>query len=398
MNKLNVVWLCVTPIVSLNHIMKLKNVPQIMAPWITASIDAIKTREDIRLIVISVGPDWKKNYKFVYENVQYFFIRKFAPSFMKKFKANLRLDKFLNAIYLKHRVRNLVRKINPDIINLHGTEHEICSTFPGLTGNKILTIQGFINLVYKENKSPDIFKLLQTENIIFKTTKEFIIQADFMPAIISKYNAKAQFHFCQYPSIKPLIKATDYKPDSDLIFAARICKDKGVEDLIGAIEIIRETMPDIKLKLAGKVEKDYEQFVKDLIIEKGLNNNINFIGYVPSYEDLYLHIATSKIVVLPTHHDVIPSSVIESMFIGVPVISYCVGGLPDLNKKKQTCLLVKHGDIFELANAIVGLLSNKQKQDELVINAKQMVQENFDSSKTTQRLIEIYRTVLEGRK
>jgi glycosyltransferase involved in cell wall biosynthesis len=394
MKKLNVVWLCVTPLAPLNHILKLDKVPQVLAPWITASIDEFKKREDISLSVISVISENRKNYSFLSEGIQYFFIPRLTPAFMKHFKDNFRLDRYINSLYLNWYVHKLIRKIKPDIINLHGTEHDICSTFPGLPGNKILTIQGFINLVYEEEKSKSNYNRLKIENRIFKTTKDFIIQAKFMPDIIKKYNPDAQFHYCQYPSIKPKVRAANFDPDTDLIFVARICKDKGIEDLLEALVEVKKVLPQIKLKIAGKVSAAYEFYLKKLISELELIENTNFIGFVPSYDDLYLHIAKSKILILPTHHDVIPSSVVESMFIGVPVISNQIGGLPDLNKEKQTCILLKKGDINELSVTIINLLGDKKKQELLIGNAREMVERDFDAAQTTERLVEIYRSKL----
>jgi glycosyltransferase involved in cell wall biosynthesis len=395
MKKITVVWLCVTPFAPLNHIMKLEKVPQVLAPWITATIDELKKRENIKLNVISVGPGCRKSYSFNNGGINYYFIRRFSPSIMKLLKMQLSLDRYLNALHLKWKVKRLVQKINPDIINLHGTEHEICATFPQLSGNKILTIQGFLNLVYKERPDKKLKKQLSIENKIFRTTDDFIIQARFMPEIIKKFKPDARFHFCQYPSIQPLIEATDFKKGANIIFAGRICREKGIEDLLNAVIIVREKKPGIKVKIVGRISSDeYEFYLKKLIMESGIERNIDFIGFVPSYDELYLHIAKSEILVLPTHHDVIPSSVIESMFIGTPVISTCVGGLPDLNLEKQTCILVEKKDVNGLAEIIINLLNDKKKQKELVENAREMVFRDFNVKTIADRLIEIYITKL----
>jgi glycosyltransferase involved in cell wall biosynthesis len=98
--------------------------------------------------------------------------------------------------------------------------------------------------------------------------------------------------------------------------------------------------------------------------------------------------------VLPTHHDVIPRSIIESMYIGTPVISTNVGGLPDLNLHEQTCILVEKNDVNQLAESIFDLLNNKHLQEQLVINAREMVFRDFNVQTIADRLIEIYREKL----
>ena len=59
---------------------------------------------------------------------------------------------------------------------------------------------------------------------------------------------------------------------------------------------------------------------------------LNLLGFLKSQQDIYEHAIHSRIYVLPTYHDIIPGTIIESMFMKLPGIAYAVGGIPELNE------------------------------------------------------------------
>ena len=48
------------------------------------------------------------------------------------------------------------------------------------------------------------------------------------------------------------------------------------------------------------------------------------------------HAINARICVLPTYHDILPGTILESMFMKLPVIAYDVTGLSELNDKGQS--------------------------------------------------------------
>ena len=56
-----------------------------------------------------------------------------------------------------------------------------------------------------------------------------------------------------------------------------------------------------------------------------------------------------------------PGTIIESMLLGLPVISYNTGGIPDLNRNGENVILVEQGDKDKLSAEIIKLLKNPGK-------------------------------------
>ena len=78
-----------------------------------------------------------------------------------------------------------------------------------------------------------------------------------------------------------------------------------------------------------------------------------------------------------THFDNTPISVIESMALGLPVISTNVGGIPYLLKHDYNALLVNDNDVEDMTNQIIRLMKEPKLSTTLSENGKQLIK-NFD--------------------
>lgn len=395
-NKLKVAIICVLPLDPLREVLGLTKVHPVVAPWVTSLISILRLRDDIEVNVISYAPSWKKGYYFTHENVNYYLVRKFLPPLQKIISFGGKFFDFLNRKALLFTAKKTVNKINPDIVNLIGTEHPICEVILNIDRPSVVSIQGFIFLADKFTADKNIYKKqLDIETSIFKSKRNFVVQCNFMPDLISQFNPAANFYFCQYPFVKPVSDIVGKTTKNDILFAARVTQHKGIEDFLLTLKMLKVRFPDFSARIVGKPESiAYENKVKSLIKEYELENNITYLGYLQNYSDLYSVMAESKVYVLPTYHDAIPSSVIESMYLGTPVIAYNVGGLPDLNKEQENCLLVEKGDIEGLVEKIMLVLGDQDLRKKLVSNGQNFVNQEFDDKKLADNLVGIYNSIL----
>jgi len=82
------------------------------------------------------------------------------------------------------------------------------------------------------------------------------------------------------------------------------------------------------------------------------------------------------------------------MLMGIPVISYNTGGIPDLNKKGDNIIIVEQGNLEQLAHEIKSLLNDKTRQEELSRRSREFALSEFDNSNSINNLIEAYRNIL----
>ena len=396
---MKVVWICQFSNSTIQKYLPLVKMPPQYSTWITHLIEEFKELTEIELHIISPIRWLKNDFCFKLEGINYHFIKTGIPFISRHWPAFFKFDYFTNFYFNKKKIKKIVNSIKPDIINLHGAENPIYSSsiFNLKSYPILITIQGFISLDL-EAKDFQSHKRIKIEEKILKEFNHFGIRAKFMSEYISSFNPEARFYWFKYP-FKSLISSSEKieKETYDCVFFARITKDKGIEDLIKAISLVREEIPDILLKIiGGGYNISYKNFLLDEIKKRNLNSNITFLGFIPTQEDVHRIVAGAKITVLPTYNDVLPGTIIESLRMGIPVVAYSANGVVDFNSELEIIKLVNVGDINGLANLIVKLLKDKGIREKMSINGKYYVSNVFNNKVETKKMIEAYKEVISN--
>jgi len=107
--------------------------------------------------------------------------------------------------------------------------------------------------------------------------------------------------------------------ESDIIFAGRLIKEKNVDVLIKAVELVRKKIPDVKCMIIGDgPEKgDLEKLATDL----GLDGNITFTGFLENHDDVISCMKSSKVFVLPSTREGFGIVALEANACGLPVVT-----------------------------------------------------------------------------
>ena len=358
--KLKVVWLCYfTNQFVQDKIKPWKKVGE-GGSWITNMISLFEDDNNVELHVISQHR-WIKGYKsFKHKSVTYHFYNPGIPFIGRHWPGFFRMDIWTDFFLIKKIVARIIKKIKPDIIHLHGAENEFCSTI--IQFNKIypvfITIQGFI---YKSStRSTSVKRRVQNENRIIKMFRHFGYRTETMGVDIKVLNKEAVLHWHHYPIEK--ISPVEVGKQFDLVFFARVCKEKGIGDLLEAVAVIKKEKPDISLcVIGGGKTENWKGKAKEL----GISENVYWAGFLPGQKDVHKMASTAKVSVLPTHHDIISGTIIESLFLKLPVVAYDVGSIHEVNKHEKIISLVEKFDIKLLAKSIMLLLNNEILRDKI---------------------------------
>jgi len=144
----------------------------------------------------------------------------------------------------------------------------------------------------------------------------------------------------------------------EILFLARIVKEKGIFITIHAFSILQKKYPKLRLRVVG-MGPDFER-AKALVKELKLENVI-FRGAIFGIE-IAEEFKSSQIYVLPSSHgEGMPTSVLEAMAFGMPVITRPLGGLNDFFINSQMGELVHGLDPESYAAAIEEYISNTKK-------------------------------------
>lgn len=359
------------------------------APWITNLAELFENEKSVELHIIAPNKHMAGYKQFTLRNIHYHLFNSniylFGYSILDLFNLNIRIKYLFNKAFIRHIIKN----IKPCVIHLHGAENPHYSSSIFQFRNKypvLITIQGFIS---QSIEKPDICTRtrIEVEKRILSTFKHFGYRTKKMGEDIRSFNPHAILHWHLYPTkIKPI----ETKKVFDIVFFARVCKDKGMDDLLKALSIIKRKKPNVKLCVIGA----NSPFYQDMADQLGISDNIYWAGFLPTQADVHKMASAAKISVLPTYHDIIPGTIIESMFLKLPVVAYDVGSIHEVNKSKHIISLVAKGDIPELADTILNLLKDEAALEIKAEKTYRRILEIADYSNTPGDLLDAYKEVI----
>lgn len=169
-----------------------------------------------------------------------------------------------------------------------------------------------------------------------------------------------------------------------LISVGGCCSIKRHTDIIKALPEIITKYPDVVYLHLGEGNSLQEE--KELAISLGVIDHIRFCG---NQENVRKFLIASDFYVMPSRFEGIPITTIEAMACRIPAILYNVPGLKDFNKERECALLVTE-DHHVLAEKIIGLYQDKDKQKELVDNAKALVDAKYFMMNNAKQIYELY--------
>ncbi|TDA30117.1 MAG: glycosyltransferase family 1 protein [Archaeoglobi archaeon] len=121
---------------------------------------------------------------------------------------------------------------------------------------------------------------------------------------------------------------------SDVIFAGRLIKDKNVDFLIRAIDLVKREIPDVKCIVIGD-GPEREKLVR-LAKELEVDGNVKFVGFIQNHDDLIACMKSSKLFVLPSTREGFGIVALEANACGLPVVTV-------EHEKNAACEFVKDG-------------------------------------------------------
>ena len=169
-----------------------------------------------------------------------------------------------------------------------------------------------------------------------------------------------------------------------ILSAGRFIDKKGFDVLLESLFILKRKGIKFKCIIAGDGRLDKE--IKSLSIKLGLEQDINFPGFLSENEMIKLY-RKGCVFVLSSREsadgnkDGIPNVILEAMAFGLPVVSTSVGGIPEVVRNHWNGLLINPNDSIELADAIEIILRNNKLREEMGSRGRKTVNQKFDIQK-----------------
>lgn len=310
--------------------------------------------------------------------------------------SSILLNRFINLPLLMWDVKNLIKIINPDVINSHCVTSY--GTLAALSGFHpfISTAWGSDILI---NPKRNWFAKLSVKWILDKADL-ITCDANHMKKAMSDLGADEKKIKIIYFGVKPdmffpgekndgLVKDWGFEKSDKIIFSLRNLEPiYRIETLIKAIPIVIKKFPSAKFVIAGK--GSMEETLKKMADDLGVSGNIRFIGWI-NRDNLLKYLQTANIYVSTSLSDAgLSSSTAEAMLSGLPVVITNSGENTLWVKNNFEGFVVPVKDPESLAEKIKYFLENPDERKRMGILARKKIEEKNNYYNEMSRMEQIY--------
>ena len=184
----------------------------------------------------------------------------------------------------------------------------------------------------------------------------------------------------------PPVYEKDYSGQK-ILFLGRLCKEKGISELLDAVSELREQYPGLQMYLGGI-------WVDEDLKEKADRHSewVHQLGWIDS-EKKEKYLKECNVFVLPTYFEGMPVSLLEGMAYGCACVATNVGGIPYMVTPQETGVLIPPKDTKALKDALAELLEDVNLQKKCGIAAREKINEEYNLDNSVRELVQIYHNI-----
>ena len=243
--------------------------------------------------------------------------------------------------------------------------------------------EGFYYERCSEKQRTNIKRSLSRANI-------FLVLSESWKKFFSEIVDEDKIHVLQNGIVIPTKVKQDYSSHK-VLFLGRLCKEKGIGELLEAVPVIQKQIQDFKLILGGVWEEGNEALKEKA---RALSETVLCPGWISEKEREALFQECS-IFVLPTWFEGQPISLLEAMAAGMCVAASAVGGIPQIMGKESdgTGILLPPKDADTLADELIKLLKDEEQRRKMGQNARIRIINNYDVNRNVEALVGFYKEI-----
>lgn len=231
--------------------------------------------------------------------------------------------------------------------------------------------------------------------LVFSRCEYVVCQGDFWKDLfLANYPHMADEKFVVIKNWIGLKKTAMNEPppkkvEGRILFIGWLERDKGIFDLLKAVEILKNKGKKFEVIIAGEGRHrvEFETEIDVLCLKE----YVKVLGWAVQKKKQALFMS-SGIFVLPSYFEGMPNALIEAMGQGLACVATNTGGIPDLIQSEQSGFLVNPGDHQALAGKLAVLLDQPDLRRDMGIAAKRAVLTNH----SIEYAVKMFRSLLVG--
>ena len=299
----------------------------------------------------------------------------------------------------KNRFKKLVNEFNPDIIFVDRQRHfafdaikEKIPLIIHLRGNYWKEMKTARETIY--NSLPKKIALNAWEKMgseCFQHAEIIVPICNFLNKI-TKEKISNKKTFVMHQGIDPAkwYDVDGFKLEHPCVglLQGAVIWDKAKEMLV--LENALKKFPNVKFYWVGD-----GPFREEITTKLKKYKNFEWLGSLDYPDKVREYLSEIDIYALISGLDMSPLTLLEAQLMKKPIIATNVGGIPELMIDKKTGFLIKKGDSEELIKKIEEFLNDPKKIEEMGIEGRKFVEDNFSWKIITQKFVDDLKKILD---
>ncbi|ANB55785.1 N-acetyl-alpha-D-glucosaminyl L-malate synthase BshA [Anoxybacillus sp. B7M1] len=301
---------------------------------------------------------------------------------------------------LASKIAEVAKREKLDVLHVHyAIPHAVCAVLAkqmvGYDVKIVTTLHGTdITVLGYDPSLSDMIKfgieqsdlVTAVSNALVKQTYELL---DVQKDIHTIYNFVDErvYHKKDVKHLKQQYGITEQ--EKVIIHVSNFRKVKRVQDVVHAFLHVRSQIP-AKLLLVG--DGPEMTVVCRLVRQLGLTEDVLFLGKQENLEELY---SMSDVKWLLSEKESFGLVLLEAMACGVPCVGTNIGGIPEVIEDGKTGFLCELGNIEEVAEKTLQMLTNEDLHTYMAEQALKAVYEKFHSQHILQQYEDVYFSLIK---
>ena len=324
------------------------------------------------------------------------------------------------------RVKKVIRDFKPDVVHAHNihfylsytclrvakksgakvflTAHDVMSFSYGKLGTKKYLEEGDGFLSWRDNLRRAKKRYNPLRNILIRyylsfvdkiiavseALKKVLEQNGIKKVMVVHNGIETKEWEVSEEKIEEFKKVRGWEDKKLILFGGRLSEGKGARKVIEAMKVVEKEALQVILLVLGK--KDwYAKEIEGLAEKEGVGEKVVMTGWI-SGETLKEAMGASEVVCVPSAYlDPLPTVVLEAMAAGKPVVGTCWGGTSEMVVDRETGLIVDPRNTEDLAQALLEIITKKERAKKMGIAGKERVRREFDLESKSEEIFSIYK-------
>ena len=300
------------------------------------------------------------------------------------------------------RLRKLVKRLNPDIIQTHFSKSHFLVWLSGVWRDRPW-------IAFHHGHTRSAFRLriyhgldrwsLRFPDQIAAVSQAFAAQLaaqGLQPEKIAVLHNSVELSGARRGADAARLQATRSRlgilpGDRVILVVGRLSKEKAHADLVSALARLLQQKPELRVQLVILGEGPERTNLEEAVRAAGLQAVVKMPGHVNDVREYY---EIADLMAISSVSEGSPNVLLEAMAAGVPVVATAVGGIPEIAKNQEQALLVPPRDPEAMARAIAVLLSDGATAHRLAAAARDLAATKYSPEQRALGLAGLYRNVL----